>query len=51
MCHCIVANVVILNWQRPLREGDGEVVKRYDKDEPIWVNTHMHGNNTRNLPV
>jgi hypothetical protein len=30
-------NIVILNWQRPLWEGDQEVVKRAGRDEPIWV--------------
>jgi hypothetical protein len=26
-------------------------VKRTGRDEPIWVVTHMHGNNTRKLPM
>jgi hypothetical protein len=30
---------------------DQEVVKRSGTDEPIWVVIHLHGNNTRNLPV
>jgi hypothetical protein len=34
-------NTVILNWQRPLWEGDWEVVKRSGRDEPIWVVIHM----------
>jgi hypothetical protein len=34
-------NKVILNWQRPLWEGDQEVVKRSGRDEPIRVVTHM----------
>jgi hypothetical protein len=34
-------NKVILNWQRPLCEGDWEVVKRSGRDEPIWVVIHM----------
>jgi hypothetical protein len=34
-------NIVILNWQRPLWEGDQEVVKRTGRDEPIWVAIHM----------
>jgi hypothetical protein len=34
--HCKEANKVNLNWQRPLREGDPEVV-RDGRDEPIWV--------------
>jgi hypothetical protein len=33
-------NIVILNWQRPLWEGDREVVKRSGRDEPIWVAIH-----------
>jgi hypothetical protein len=27
----------MLNWQRSLREGDQEVVKRSGRDEPMWV--------------
>jgi hypothetical protein len=34
-------NKVILNWQRPLWEGDQEVEKRSDRDEPKWVPKHM----------
>jgi hypothetical protein len=34
-------NIVILNWQRPLWEGDQEVVKRSGRDEPMWVVLHM----------
>jgi hypothetical protein len=35
--------MVILNWQRPLWEGDQDVVKRLvEKDEPMWVIIHMH---------
>jgi hypothetical protein len=30
-------NKVILNWQRPLWEGDQKVVKRSGRDKPIWV--------------
>jgi hypothetical protein len=30
-------DTVILNWLRPLWEGDQEVVKRSGRDEPIWV--------------
>jgi hypothetical protein len=33
-------NKVILNWQRPLWEGDQEVVKRSVRDEPMWVAIH-----------
>jgi hypothetical protein len=39
-------NIVILNWQRPLWEGDQEVVKRSGRD-----NTYVHGSNARNLSV
>jgi hypothetical protein len=35
--HCRGANKVILNWQRPLWEGDLEVVKRSGRDESFWV--------------
>jgi hypothetical protein len=35
-------NKVILNWQRPLQEGDQEVAKRSGRDEPMWVAIHMH---------
>jgi hypothetical protein len=34
-------NIVILNWQRPLWEGDQEVVKRSGRDEPMWVVIHQ----------
>jgi hypothetical protein len=34
-------NKVILNWQRPLWEGDQEVVKRSGRDEPVWVVIRM----------
>jgi hypothetical protein len=32
---------VILNWQRPLREGDQEVVKRSGRGEPMRVVIHL----------
>jgi hypothetical protein len=32
---------VILNWQRPLWQGDQEIVKRSGRDEPIRVIIHM----------
>jgi hypothetical protein len=34
-------NIVILNWQIALWEGDQEVVKRSGRDEPIQVVIHM----------
>jgi hypothetical protein len=34
-------NKVTLNCQRPLWEGDQEVVKRSGRDEPMWVVIHM----------
>jgi hypothetical protein len=34
-------NKVILNWQRPLWEGDQEVVKSSGKDEPMQVVIYM----------
>jgi hypothetical protein len=34
-------NIVILNWQRPLWEGDQEVMKGSGRDEPIWFAIHM----------
>jgi hypothetical protein len=36
----IKMNTVILNWQRPLWEGDQEVVKKSGRDEPMWVAIH-----------
>jgi hypothetical protein len=39
--HCGRVNIVILNWQRPLWEGDQEVVKRSGRDDPMWVAIHM----------
>jgi hypothetical protein len=42
MCaHCRGVNIVILNWQRLLWEGDQEVVKRSGRDESVWVAIHM----------
>jgi hypothetical protein len=43
-------NVIILNWQRTLWEGDQKVVKRSGRDEPM-CNTHVHGNNAKILFV
>jgi hypothetical protein len=34
-------NKVILDWLRPLWEGDQEVVKRSGRDEPMWVAIHQ----------
>jgi hypothetical protein len=34
-------NIVILNWQKPLWEGNLEVMKRSGRDEPVWVAIHM----------
>jgi hypothetical protein len=39
--HCIGVNIAILNWQRPLWEGDQEVVKRSGRDESMWVAIYM----------
>jgi hypothetical protein len=44
-------NKVILNWQRPLWEGDWEVVKRSGRDEQVQVVIHVHGSNAKNLSV
>jgi hypothetical protein len=35
------ANKVILNWQRPLWEGDQGVARRSGRNEPMWVVIHM----------
>jgi hypothetical protein len=37
MCSLYRTNIIILNWQRPLWEGDQEVAKRSDRNEPVWV--------------
>jgi hypothetical protein len=34
-------NIVILNWPKPLWEGDQEVVKKSGRDEPMCVVIHM----------
>jgi hypothetical protein len=34
-------NKVILNWLRPLWEGDKEVVKRSGRHEPMWIVIHI----------
>jgi hypothetical protein len=39
--HCRGANIVMLNWQSSLWEGDKEVVKRSGLDESIQVVIHM----------
>jgi hypothetical protein len=33
-------NKVILNWQRPLWEGDQEVMKRSDRKKSMWDVIH-----------
>jgi hypothetical protein len=33
-------NNIILNWQKPLWEGDQEVMKSSGRDEPMWVAIH-----------
>jgi hypothetical protein len=33
-------NKVISNWQRPLWEGNQEVMKKSGRDEPMWVAKH-----------
>jgi hypothetical protein len=38
--HCRGANTVILNWLRPLWEGDWELVKRSRRDQPMSVIIH-----------
>jgi hypothetical protein len=44
-------NKVIFIWQRPLWEGNQEVVKRSGRDEPMWVATYKCMEATRNLSV
>jgi hypothetical protein len=39
--HCRGASIVILNWKRPLWEGDWEVVKGSDRGESMWVAIFM----------
>jgi hypothetical protein len=33
-------NKIVLNWQRPLWEGDQEVEKSSGRNEPVWVAIH-----------
>jgi hypothetical protein len=33
-------NKVILNWQKPLWEGDQEIAKRLGRNEPMWIAIH-----------
>jgi hypothetical protein len=40
ICSFTEANILILNWPRPLWEGDQEIVKRSGRDEPMWVVIH-----------
>jgi hypothetical protein len=44
-------NIVILNWQRPLWEGDQKVVKRSGRDKPMWVSIHKCMEATRGLSL
>jgi hypothetical protein len=44
-------NKVILNWQRPVWEGDQEIVKRSGRDEPIWVAKHIHLETTQRVSL
>jgi hypothetical protein len=39
--HCRGVNKVILNWQRPLWEGDREVVRSSGRNEPMLVVIYM----------
>jgi hypothetical protein len=41
MCSLRGVNKLILNWQMPLWEGDPEVLKKSDIDEPIMFIIHM----------
>jgi hypothetical protein len=36
------ANIVILKQQRSISEGEQEIVKRYGRDESIWVVIHLY---------
>jgi hypothetical protein len=38
--HCRGVNIINLNWQRPLWEGDQEVTKRSGWDKPMWFVIH-----------
>jgi hypothetical protein len=40
--YCRGANIVILNWPRPLWESHWEVVKRSDRDQPMRVSIHKY---------
>jgi hypothetical protein len=44
-------NKVILNWQRPLWEGDQKVVKRSGRDEPVWVIIHIYMERTQGISL
>jgi hypothetical protein len=37
-----IEELVILKWQKPLWEGDQEVVKRSGRYEPMWVSIHKY---------
>jgi hypothetical protein len=41
MCSLQRSKYVILNWQRPLWEGDHEIAKKSGRDEPMWVAVYM----------
>jgi hypothetical protein len=34
-------NIVTLDWQKPLKVGNYEVVRMSGSDEPIWVPKHI----------
>jgi hypothetical protein len=44
-------NIVILNWQRPLWEGDYRVVKCSGRVEPVWVIIHICMETTQRISL
>jgi hypothetical protein len=40
MYSCRGVNKIILIWQKPVWEGDQEVVKSPHRDEPMWIAIH-----------
>jgi hypothetical protein len=44
-------NIVILNWQRPLWEGDQEVVKGSGRNEPMWIAIYMCMETTQGISL
>jgi hypothetical protein len=44
-------SIIITKWQVPLWDGNKEVVKRFGRDEPIWVVIHICMETTQGISL